>query len=216
LAAALLLASPAAAQIPLYAQRLPDSTVYVRFANALPQPASVGTGFAGSVALGAHGADRISPYYVAGEAGGTKVALEVTAGDHTVKASFAAQPGSFMTVVLHPSDGGVRAAAILDHPEYNQLRARLTFYNATPSCVAGALLEGAQPIFTAIAPDAAAARSVNPVASATVSATCATGRAPPLDLGRLTEGGLYSVWLMQLVGGLVAFMARDTIAPPQG
>ena len=46
------LAAPAQAQILLYAQRLPEGTVYVRLASALPATASVQTDFAGKVRPG--------------------------------------------------------------------------------------------------------------------------------------------------------------------
>ncbi|MEJ1978560.1 MAG: hypothetical protein WDN49_23070 [Acetobacteraceae bacterium] len=39
--------------------------------------------------------------------------------------------------MLHPDGSGVAADVITDKPEYNQLRARLSFYNATANCAAG-------------------------------------------------------------------------------
>lgn len=212
---AMLASSPALAQIPLYAQRLPDGTVYIRLVNALPGAASVQTDFAGTVALGADNAARISPYYVAGQAGGKTVAIQVSQGGGTATtAKFAPKSGAFVTVVLHPEGSGVAADVITDKPEYNQLRARLSFYNATADCAAGSLETGGRTIFTGIAANAAQARSINPV-EAKVTASCATGHAPSLDLGQLEAGGLYSVWMMQPAGTLTAFVAHDTIAPPQ-
>ena len=215
MAAALLASGPALAQIPLYAQRLPDGTVYIRLVNALPGAASVQTDFAGKITLGAEDAARISPYFVAGQAGGKTVALQVDQGGATATARFSPKSGAFVTVVLHPEGSGVAADIITDKPEYNQLRARLSFYNATANCASGTLAEtGGRAIFTGIAADAAQARSINPVA-AKVTASCATGHAPPLDLGKLEAGGLYSVWMMEPAGTLTAFVAHDTIAPPQ-
>ncbi len=215
LVAALASSGAARAQIPLYEQRLPEGTVYIRLVNALPGAARMQTGFAGTVSLGADGATRISPYYVAGQAGGKTVTLQVSQNGAPTPASFTPKSGTFVTVVLHPAGSGVTAAVITDKPEYNQLRARLSFYNATADCPAGALaLDAGRAIFTGVAADAAQARSVNPVA-AKVTASCAGGRAPPLDLGQLEAGGLYTVWMMQPAGSLTAFVARDTIAPPQ-
>ncbi len=203
------------AQILLYAQRLPEGTVYIRFANALPAAASLQTDFAGRVDLGADGAARISPYFVAETAGSKKLSVPVSADGKTTTATFTPKSGTFITVVLHPSADGVTAAIVTDKPEFNQLKARLTFYNATPDCAGGALAEGnGRAVFSAVPANAAQARSINPV-SAVVTASCATGKVPPLDLGKLTEGGLYSVWMMQPADKLTAFLAHDTIAPPR-
>ena len=209
------LAAPAEAQILLYAQRLPEGTVYIRLVNALPDAATIQTAFAGKVTLGADGAARISPYYVAGTAGGKTVTLQVTEGGKTAPAKFEPKSGSFITVVLHREGDAVTAAIVTDKPEFNQLRARLSFYNATANCAAGSLAEGAgKPIFSGMAANTGQARSINPVA-AKVTASCSTGKAPVLDLGELQAGGLYSVWMMQPAGALTAFVAHDTIAPPQ-
>lgn len=212
LAAAVL--APAQAQILLYSQRLPEGTVYMRFASALPAPATVGTDFAGQITLGDTGANRISPYFVAGNAGGKSVALQVASGGATATATIQPKSGTFITVVLHPKAGGVVGSIVTDKPEYNQLKARLTFYNATEDCSSASLTDGTRPIFSGMAADSVQARSVSPVA-ATVTAVCGTEKAKPLELGKLDEGGLYSVWLMRLGGQLAPFLARDTIAPPR-
>ncbi len=205
---------PASAQILLYAQRLPAGTVYMRLVNALPGAASIQTDFAGRVDLGADGAARVSPYFVSTTLGDKLVTLGVEEGGKSAKPSFTPKSGSFVTVVLHRAGDKVVASVISDKPEYNQLRARLAFYNAT-DCPAGMLAEASGPdIFKGIAPDAAAARGINPVA-AKVVAGCATGKAPPLDLGELQAGGLYTVWMMKPEGTLMSFVAHDTIAPPR-
>ena len=202
-------------QVLLYSQSLPEGTVYIRLASALPDAATVRTDFAGTVALGADGAARISPYYVAGDAGGKTVTLQVTQAGNTATAQFTPRSGSFVTVILHGDGGAVTAAVITDKPEFNQLRARLSFYNATPACAAGSLADAAgKAIFGGMAANSGQARSINPVA-AKVVAGCAAGTAPLLDLGKLEAGGLYSVWMMQPGGALTAFVAHDTIAPPQ-
>lgn len=208
-------AGHAAAQPMLYAQRLPEGTVYVRLASALPDTATIGTPFAGTVTLGNDGAARISPYFVAGSIGGTKVALQVTEGAASAVANFEPKSGTFITVVLHQQGSAITTTIITDKPEYNQLKARLTFYNATEDCAAGSLADGAgRPVFQALAPGSVQARAINPV-TATVTAACATGHAAPLSLGQLDAGGLYSVWMMRPAGQLIAFMAKDTIAPPR-
>lgn len=207
-------AAGAQAQPMLYSQRLPEGTVYVRFASALPAASIVGTDFAGAVSLGNTDATRISPYFVAGNAGGTTVPLQVNQGGKTVTATIQPKSGTFVTVVLAEKAGGVAAAVVTDHPEYNQLKARLTFYNATGDCGSASLTESGKAVFSAVPANGGQARSINP-ASATVVAACGADKARPLDLGKLDEGGLYSVWMMKLAGQLVSFMARDTIAPPR-
>jgi hypothetical protein len=210
------LVSPASAQILLYAQRLPEGTVYMRLVNALPGAATIQTDFAGKVNLGADGAARVSPYFVSTTAGGKTVALQVDEGGKSATSTFQPKSGTFITVVLHRTGDKIAASIITDKPEYNQLRARLAFYNATPDCAGGTLAEASGPsIFSNIAPDGAAARGINPVA-AKVVAGCTAGKAPPLDLGQLDAGGLYTVWMMRPEGNLVAFVAHDTIAPPRG
>ncbi len=210
------LAVRAQAQPLLYAQRLPEGTVYVRLVNALPAAASVQTDFAGKVELGADGANRLSPYFVAGNAGGKTVSMQVSEGGKTATAKFEPKSGTFITVVLHPDPSGVSAAIVTDKPEYNQLRARLSFYNATSDCAAGSLSEQVgRPVFNNMPPDSGQARSINPV-TATVTAACGGGKAPPLSLGQLEAGGLYSVWMMRPSGQLLSFVAHDTIAPPRG
>jgi hypothetical protein len=214
-AAVLGFVAPASAQILLYAQRLPAGTVYMRLVNALPGAASIQTDFAGKVDLGADGAARVSPYFVSTSLGDKLVTLGVDEGGKSAKPSFTPKSGSFITVVLHRAGDKVTASVITDKPEYNQLRARLAFYNATADCTAGALAEASGPdIFKGIPPDGVAARGINPVA-AKVVAGCATGKAPALDLGQLQAGGLYTVWMMKPEGTLMSFVAHDTIAPPR-
>jgi len=216
IAAVLGFVSPVSAQILLYAQRLPAGTVYMRLVNALPGAASIQTEFAGKVDLGADGAARVSPYFVSTTLGDKLVTLGVDEGGKSAKPSFTPKSGSFVTIVLHRAGDKVTASMITDKPEYNQLRARLAFYNATADCAAGTLAEASGPeIFKGIAPDAVAARGINPVA-AKVVAGCATGKAPALDLGQLQAGGLYTVWMMKPEGTLMSFVAHDTIAPPRG
>ncbi len=202
------------AQPQLYAQRLPEGTVYMRLASALPAAATVGTDFAGTILLGNTDAARISPYFVAGSAGGKTVALQVNEGGKAFTATVQPKSGTFITIVLQEKAGGVAAAIVTDHPEYNQLKARMTFYNATDDCSSASLTESGKPVFSAVPVNGVQARSINP-AAATVVAACGADKVKELDLGKLDEGGLYSVWMMKPGGQLISFMARDTIAPPR-
>lgn len=214
LLACVLAAGAARAQPLLYAQRLPEGTVFIRLASALPGAATVGTGFAGEVALGDAEATRISPYFVSVSAGGTTVPLQIGLDGKSSTTSIRPASGSVVTVVLHEKAGAVTAAVITDKPEYNQLKARLTFYNATDDCSNGALSQGGRVVFGGVAPEGVKASSVSPV-TANVVASCGTEKAKPLDMGRLEAGGQYSVWMMRLGGQLVSFTAHDTIAPPR-
>ena len=208
-------AAAASAQPMLYAQRLPAGTVYMRLVNALPGAASIGTDFAGKVDLGADGAARVSPYFVSTTLGDKTVNLQIAEAGKTMMASFTPKSGSFVTVLLHQAGDKVTAAVVADKPEYNQLRARLAFYNATADCAAGSLAEASgQEIFKAMAPDTGAARAINPV-SAKVVAGCTGSKAPALDLGDLQAGGLYTVYMMRPAGSLISFVAHDLIAPPR-
>ena len=202
------------AQPLLYSQRLPEGTVYIRLVSALPAAAVVSTDFAGQVSLGDADAARVSPYFVAGEAGGKTVSLQVKEGGKTATATIQPKSGTFITVVLAEKAGGVSAAIIVDKPEYNQLKARLTFYNATEDCPNGSLTTGGKAVFSGMSPQSVKAGSVNPVA-ATVVAACGTDKAKPLDMGKLDAGGLYSVYMMKPGGQLASFTAHDLIAPPR-
>ncbi len=204
----------AQAQPLLYTQRLPEGTVYIRLVSALPVAATVTTDFAGQVQLGDADASRVSPYFVAGDAGGKTVSLHVKEGGKTATATIQPKSGTFITVVLQEKAGGVSAAIIVDKPEYNQLKARLTFYNATDDCTNGSLTTGGKAVFSGVAPEGVKAGSVNPVA-ATVIAACAAEKAKPLDMGKLDAGGLYSVYMMKLGGQLASLTAHDLIAPPR-
>ncbi len=202
------------AQPLLYTQRLPEGTVYIRLVSVLPAAATVATDFAGQIPLGNADASRVSPYFVAGDAGGKSVSLQVKEGAKTATATIQPKSGTFITVVLQEKAGGVSAAIIVDKPEYNQLKARLAFYNATDDCAAGSLTTGGKAVFSGVAPGGVKAGSVNPVA-ATVIAACAAEKAKPLDMGKLDAGGLYSVYMMRLGGQLASFTAHDLIAPPR-
>ncbi len=208
-------AGPARAQSPAITKPLPRATAYLRFANALPDPAQVQTGFAGTMALGAGGADRVSPYVTDHGVVAGAVTLRIQSGAQQATVGLTVAPGSFVTVLLQPAGASVAAVSITDHPDHDALRARLSFYNATADCPIGSLVKASgEPVFTEVPPGGVAARPISPE-QATVVAGCAAGRAPPLDLGELPAGSLTSVWLMRPAGSLVAFAVHDGM-PPSG
>ena len=198
----------------LYEQRLPEGFAFIRIASALQGGVVVRPDFRDPVTLGEAGADRVSPYFVAEEVGGRPVRFQVTLGGTTSEVQAEVKAGGLNTVLLQREGDRVVATAIADLGEYNQTRARVTFYNAVRGCAGGALtLEpSGQAVFSGIAPATGRTRSLNP-AEATVRAGCGTQRTAPLDLGRLQAGGLYSVWLMAPAGQPVAFLVQDRIAP---
>jgi hypothetical protein len=205
---------PALAQAPmLYEQRLPDDTAFIRIINALPGEVSVKSDFAPGFTQGSGDADRVGPYVPAEKVLGREQSLEITQGGETAKASLSFNQG-YNTVILARQDGKLVAANLQDSLEFNQLRARLAFYNLIPGCADGMLtLQGSnQAVFTGVAPNTTKARSVNPTA-ASVQAACGGRQAPVQDLGKLDAGGQYSVWLMAPDGTPKTLLARDRIAP---
>lgn len=205
--------SGAQAQMLLYENRLPDGFAYVRFANTLPDALTVKPdGFADNVTLGTEGGTRVSAYYTVEKVAGRDLALDLKAKDTPSHATFQLKPGAFHTVLLG-WDG--KAQVVTDQAEINQTRARLAFYNAEPDCTAAGLqLEpSGSAVFSAVAPGSMRGRSVNPIAKAKVKAGCGTKSSVPIDLGELSAGGQYSIWLMAPAGTPVAFMSENTMAP---
>jgi hypothetical protein len=204
----------ARAQAPLlYEQRLPDGTAFIRFVNALASEVSVRPGFSPAFTQGVADADRVGPYVPAEKVTGQDLMLEITTAGQISQAGVKFAEG-YNTVVLTQQDGKVVATVMPDSLDFNQLRARLAFYNVIPGCADGSLtLQGSnQAVFTAVAPLSLKARSVNPTA-ATVRAACGGKQAPVQDLGKLDAGGQYGVWLMAPAGTPVTLLARERIAP---
>ncbi|WP_426957411.1 ABC transporter permease [Muricoccus radiodurans] len=215
LGAALLLggvAGPASAQPMLYEQRLPEGFAFIRIANALPEGATIRPDFRDPVTLGGNGAERVSPYYVAEDVANRPVKFQVTIGGTTTEVQTTVKGGGLNTVILQRRGNELVATSVEDQQEYNQTRARLTFYNAVAGCDGGALAldPSGQSVFSGVGPMQGRTRSVAP-AAAVVRPSCGNQRAANLDLGRLQAGGLYSVWLMAPQGQPTAFLVRDTI-----
>lgn len=214
LGAAVLLGAggPATAQPLLYEQRLPEGFAFVRIANGLPEGAIVRPDFRDPVTLGPNGAERVSPYYVAEDVANRPVKFQVTVGGTTTEVTATVKGGGLNTVLLQLRGDAIVATSIEDPQDYNQTRARLSFYNGIPDCQGGtlALSPSNQSVFSGVGPNSGRARSVAP-AAAVVTASCTGQRAANLDLGRLQAGGLYSVFLMAPQGQPSAFLVRDTI-----
>ena len=132
---ALLGPRPAPAQPMLYENRLPEGTAYVRFVNTLPDGGTVTPVFADAVTLGKTGGDRVGPYMVVENATGRVLTADVKLGAVQKPISFTLQPGKWHTLLLQPgANGDVATTLVTDEVGYNQLRARLSFFNAAAQC----------------------------------------------------------------------------------
>lgn len=212
-AAAALLAGPAAAQPFLYEPSPPAGSAYVRFVNATPSPLVVTPGFSPEETLGAASDGRVGAYRVAENVAGRSLAFDVKQSGQVVHGAIAVSAGSFVTVLIEPQGGSVQAVTIVDQTEFNQLRARLNFVNASACPVASlALMPAGQKVFDGVARNTGRSRSVNPVAGR-LQAGCGEGLAPEFALSGLEAGGQYSIWLMGAVDRLEAFVSRDVTAP---
>ena len=203
------LARPARAQQFLYDPEPPAGSAFLRFVNATGAEVALRPDFAAGRALGT--ASRVTPYAVVEAVAGRALGIEAAG----IRQSLTLTPGSFNTLLVLP--GALRL--VVDQAEFNQLRARLTFYNATADCTDGrlAILPADQAVFEGLAPGQGRSRAVNPV-QAQLGASCAAGAAPPFALEGLEAGGMYSIWLMRPGatapgapgGAMLAFMSRDT------
>jgi hypothetical protein len=207
----------AAAQNQVYAPLPPSGSAYVRFVNALAADLAITPDFLPAQHLGTAAAERVTSYAVVERVAGRTLALDAAAGGRSGHAALQVEPGSFVTLILEQGPAGtITMVRIVDRTDFNQSRARLSFYNATPDCADASLaLEPSGPaVFQAVVPGTAKARTVNPV-TAQVRATCAGQSAPPFALTGLEAGGMYSIWLMLADGQPIAFVDRDTTAPWQ-
>jgi hypothetical protein len=205
-AAALLLALPARSQGFLYDPEPPAGAAFLRYVNATGAEVSVRAEQGAARLLGTANDARVSPYTIIERVQGRDVAVEFPGGRRTLRLA----PGSFTTLLLVSRDGRVAAEPVTDQAEFNQLRARLSFYNATAACADGelAIMPAGTAVFRGIAAGAAQSRSVNPV-EAELAARCG-GEAAPLRLSGLEAGGMYSIWLMRPGAAPIAFITRDS------
>jgi hypothetical protein len=204
------------AQAPLlYEQRLPDGWALLRYVNTLEAPAAFRSDFDLPRNLGTDGAARVTPFHVIENVEGKTLEAAVAVGAETMRIRFQLTPNAFSTLLLLREGDALVARVIRDATEYNQIRARLTFYNATLTCGPATLKldPGGQTVLANVENAGMRARTVAP-AAARVRTSCAGGRVGPLDLGRLEAGQLHSVWLIAPGGTPQIFRSTDTIAPP--
>jgi hypothetical protein len=215
LLAATLLAAPATAQEALYGALPPRDSAYLRFVNTLPADATAQVDTKPAQVLGNAQAQRVGPYTVVESVEGRQVRLTAQSGGRSVELALPVKSGSFQTVLLQRGpDGAPVLHAWTDNAEFNQLRARLSFYNATTDCPAAglSLASNNSAVMRDVAPGSGSVRSVNPV-NAVVNATC-EGRSPlPVTLEGMEAGNMYSIWMMPGQDGPQAFLAKDVVTP---
>jgi hypothetical protein len=200
------------AQNQVYDPLPPPGSAYVRFVNALGGEATIRPAFLPPQRLGTSSAERVTPYYVVEKVAGRDLELEAQEAGDIGRTTLHAEPGSFVTVIVeHPVGQTLTAVPVVDHTDFNQSRARLSFYNATPACDAASLVldPDGPAVFGDVMPGTAKARSVNPV-TARVRASCTGQTAALFGLEGLEPGGMYSIWLMMPSSNVSAFLTRDS------
>jgi len=200
----LAISGTAHAQALLYDPEPPKGSAYIRIANATSVPAHAELP-GGVVDLGAGTADRIGSYQVMENVAGQHISVEIRA-EGEARADLVLAPGSFTTLLLLP---GGRSAAMVDETQFNQIRAKLSFYNATDCKVAKLTLGTNGPaIFEGVTAGTTRMRAVNPV-EAQVIASCDGNNAAELALNGLEAGARYSIWYLASPKP-IAFLTRDT------
>lgn len=175
----------------LYAARPPAGSSYVRVVNAVPQRAlQVKVANGPTQPLG--GETIASTYAIVG--GDQPFALQVNGA---VAATVKVRPDTFTTFVLRKSQAGYAFVAIDDTSDTEDaLKAELRFYNLVIDCPSASLRLASKNavVFKAVAPDAATARSVNPV-SATLAGGCAAESTVPVALPEMNPGDHLGLFL---------------------
>lgn len=175
----------------LYAARPPAGSSFVRVVNAVPQGALQVKVANGSVQqLG--GENIASTYAIVG--GDQPFALQVNGA---VAATVKVRPDTFTTFVLRNSQAGYVFVPIDDTSgTEDALKAELRFYNLVIDCPGASLrlIPKNTVVFQAVAPDAATARSVNPV-SAILAGGCAAKSTAPVALPQMHPGDHLGLFL---------------------
>jgi hypothetical protein len=200
----------ASAQQALYDPLPPKGSAYVRFFNALSQPVTVRPEFSQALSLGTAGAQRIGPYTVVENVEGRSVTVPMQVGDGQSSVTLGLHSGSFNTVLWLPGGAGPHGVVLQDESQFNQLRSKLTFYNATTDCPAASLTitPDGPAVFQNVPVAEARMRAVNPV-EASLRASCGGKSTRPFDLKGLREGGRSSIWLIMTNDGPQAFFTQD-------
>ncbi|WP_421989189.1 ABC transporter permease [Roseococcus sp.] len=201
------------AQSQVYDPVPPRGSAYLRIVNGLTGEVQARPDFLPAQRLGTAPAQRIMAYTAVENVAGRQLRLEFQEGQARGSVTIRVEPGSFNTVLLHPTAGGIGATAVVDTADFNQTRSRIAFYNVLSDCPAAtlALLPSGPAIFEGVPALGTRARSVNPV-TAQVRASCDARAAAPIALQGLEAGGMYSIWLMGSGSNVAGFLTRDTTA----
>ena len=203
------------AQEALYGPQPPKGSAYVRIVNGLDAPVDVAPEFRTALHLGTADGDRVSTYEVVEAVAGKPLKLSFKVAGKSIAASVSAEADGFLTVLLvSDSSAGAKAVGVNDLAQFNQNRARLSFYNAVVDCNDGVLAieNGGQAVFKDVEQVASRARAVNPV-TARVVAGCNGKTASPVELSGLEAGGMVSVFLVGGSDKLADFVVHDVVVP---
>ncbi len=207
-------ASPVAAQNQVYDPLPPAGSAYVRFVNADAAAVSLKPDFLPAQSLGITPAQRVTSFLVVEKVAGRALVLDLQGAGRTGHVTLHAEPGAYVTVIVQPGKGSaLDAVAVSDKSEFNQSRARLSFYNAAPACPQAslAIVPDGPVVFQDVATDAVKTRSVNPV-TAQIRTSCADKASAPFALEGLEAGAMFSVWMMGDGVTPTSFLTRDVTA----
>lgn len=210
LAALVCLGNALAAEIPLYPTGPSEDAAFLRFFNA--GSAELRLSAANGARLGLEPGKASNFLTVpAGKPIKGKLAL----GGQQQALDVSVEPGEFATVAGIPEGKALRLVTVREQPDdFNALKASLAFYSLDASCAqAGLRVAGGKvDIFKDVAHGSAQRRLINPLKLA-VQLTCAGApQGEALDLGQLTAGQRYTVFLAPGAKGAQLFQAQDTLA----
>lgn len=174
----------------LYAPRPPAGSSFLRILNPGEAPLRVKIADGPEQELG--GGTIASKYAIV--KGGTPLIIEI---DGVKSPAIEVGPDSFTSLVPKQANGAISFTRIDDSSSGGDaLKAELRFYNLATDCPAGELkVSPSGPVlFSAVAPEGVASRSINPVRAELV-ASCGAAPSPPLALPRLEPGDHYSLFL---------------------
>ena len=202
------------AQNQVYDPLPPPGSAYVRFVNATEKALVLTTDFLAAQPLGISPAQRVTSFTAVEKVTGRRLLLDIQVDGKGVKATLKAEPGSYVTVLIEADpEKGLVVVPIVDITEFNQSRARLSFYNATLTCASASLVidPDGPVVFPDVGVGAVKSRSVNPVV-AKIHAACGGASLASIPLEGMEAGAMYSVWMMGAGVQPQTFVTRDTTA----
>lgn len=185
------LAAPADDIARLYALP-PAGSAYVRIVNPTAQTLSIQLG-AGARAVQLAPREQIATDYRV-VTGGKPLALRING--KPVSSDVMAPASGFVTMVVTVHGDTASVKPIADAGEAaDGLKAELAVYNLVPACAASVSIANGPTVFSEVAENTRAARSINPVSAELVGA-CADKLSAPFHLPMLKAGDRYSLFLV--------------------